>query len=82
MEGDLAELDGGPIRDGCVHHRCITSLLGPVEPSFGALSGRLKFTVRRHKFNKDSVRTAASIIAAITPHLVRNLTLSPLKVYK
>jgi len=25
-----------------------------VDPSFGALSGRLKFTVRRHKFNKDS----------------------------
>ena len=23
-------------------------------PSFRALSGRLKFTVRRHKFNKDS----------------------------
>ena len=30
------------------------SLLGPVDPSFRALSGRLKFTVRRHKFNKDS----------------------------
>ena len=28
-------------------------LLGPVDPSFRALSGRLKFTVRRHKFNKD-----------------------------
>ena len=27
---------------------------GPVDPSFRALSGRLKFTVRRHKFNKDS----------------------------
>jgi len=24
------------------------------DPSFRALSGRLKFTVRRHKFNKDS----------------------------
>ena len=24
-----------------------------VVPSFGALSGRRKFTVRRHKFNKD-----------------------------
>jgi len=31
-----------------------SSLLGPVDPSFRALSGRLKFTVRRHKFNKDS----------------------------
>ena len=29
-------------------------LLGPVDPSFRALSGRLKLTVRRHKFNKDS----------------------------
>ena len=28
--------------------------LGPVDPSFRALSGRLKFTVRRHKFNTDS----------------------------
>ena len=27
---------------------------GPVVPSFRALFGRLKFTVRRHKFNKDS----------------------------
>ena len=32
-----------------------SSLLGPVDPSFQALSGRLKFTVRRHKFNKDSL---------------------------
>ena len=31
-----------------------SSLLGPVDPSFRALSGSLKFTVRRHKFNKDS----------------------------
>ena len=31
----------------------LSSLLGPVDPSFRALSGRLKFTVRRHKFNKD-----------------------------
>jgi len=30
----------------------LTSLLGPVDPSFRALSGRLKLTVRRHKFNK------------------------------
>ena len=27
---------------------------GPVDPPFRALSGRLKFMVRRHKFNKDS----------------------------
>ena len=29
------------------------SPLGPIEPSFRALSGRLKFTVRRHQFNKE-----------------------------
>ena len=32
-----------------------SSLLGPVVPSFRALSRRLKFTVRRYKFNKDSL---------------------------
>ena len=30
-------------------------LSGPVDPSVRALSGRLKFAVRRHKFNKDSL---------------------------
>ena len=30
------------------------ALLGSVVPSFRALSGRLKLTVRRHKFNEDS----------------------------
>ena len=34
-------------------HRVSSSLLGPVDPSCRALSGRLKFTVRRHKLNKD-----------------------------
>ena len=29
------------------------SPLGPVDPSFRALSGRVEFLVRRHKFNKD-----------------------------
>ena len=29
------------------------SPLGHVDPSFRALPGRLKFTVRRHQFNKD-----------------------------
>ena len=29
---------------------------GVQDPSFRALSGRLKFTVRRHKFNTDSLR--------------------------
>ena len=32
-----------------------SSLPGPVVPSFRALSGRLKFTARRHKFNQDSL---------------------------
>ena len=31
------------------------SLLGPVVPSIRALSGRLKFAVRRHKFDEDSL---------------------------
>ena len=30
-------------------------LLSSVDPAFRALSGRHKFTVRRHKFNKDSL---------------------------
>ena len=38
-----------------VAHRVSSSLSGPVVPSFRALSGRLNFTVRRHKFNKDSL---------------------------
>ena len=37
--------------DGAEHRQ---SPLGPVDPSFRALSGRVKFVVRRHKFNKDS----------------------------
>ena len=32
-----------------------SSLLGPVDPSSRALAGRLKLTVRRHKFNKESL---------------------------
>ena len=31
----------------------LTSLLGPVDPSFRARSGRLKFTVRRHTIDED-----------------------------
>ena len=31
------------------------------DPSFRALSGRLKFTVRRHKFNKDSLSSAPEV---------------------
>ena len=32
----------------------VGSPLGPVDPSFRALSRRLQFTARRHTFNKDS----------------------------
>jgi len=35
--------------------------LGHVDPSFRALSGRLKFTVRRHNFNKDSPSTTLKL---------------------
>ena len=43
------------VRRRKVVHRVSSSLLGPVDPSLRALYGRLKFTVRRHKFNKDSL---------------------------
>ena len=36
-------------------HRASSSLLGPVVSSVRALSGRLKCTARRRKFNKDSL---------------------------
>ena len=36
-------------------YRVSSDLLGPINPSFRAISGRLKFTVRRHKFNQDSL---------------------------
>ena len=45
-------------RNACRRHHvtmCCGSLLGPVVASFRALSGRLKFTVRRHKCNKDAL---------------------------
>ena len=40
---------------GIVVHRVSSSLLGPVVPSFRTISGRLAFTARRHKSNKDSL---------------------------
>jgi hypothetical protein len=44
------------------HSSCVSSsLLGPVDPSFRALSGRLKLTVRRHKFNNSSFSFGRSI---------------------
>ena len=42
--------------------------LGPVDLSVRALSGRLQFTVRRHKFNNDSLLAA---VAAAHGHVPR-----------
>ena len=44
------------------------SPLGPVDPSFRALSGRLKFTVRRQKFNKDALFSVDGSRPAPMPH--------------
>ena len=41
--------------------RVSSSLLGPVVPSFRALSSRLKFTARRYEFNEDSVSSGRSV---------------------
>ena len=43
------------------------SLLGLVDPSFRALSGRLKFTVRRHQSNKDCL--LSSPFLSVNTHL-------------
>ena len=61
-------------------------LLGPVDPSFRALSGRPKFTVRRHKLNKDYRACAVlSSMAAAAPRpvarLAVNLIRMPNKIY-
>ena len=42
----------------------LRSPLVPVDPSFRALSGRLKFTVRCHKFNKDSLSRVYLVVDA------------------
>jgi hypothetical protein len=36
-------------------NRVSSNVSGPVDTSFRAVSGCLKFTVRRHKFNQDSL---------------------------
>jgi len=46
-------------------HRVSSSLLGPLDPSFRALSGRLKFTVRRHKFNNDSLSDLDDVVGEV-----------------
>ena len=38
-----------------MHSHASSSLLYPLDSSLRALPGRLKFTVRRHKFNTDSL---------------------------
>ena len=43
-----------------------SSLLGPVILSLRALSGRLKFTVRRHKFNTHSLSVASNRQSRLT----------------
>ena len=45
------------------------SPLGSIDLSFQALSGRPKFTVRRHNFNKDSLLRAGD---RIHPEIARN----------
>jgi len=47
----LVVLNPAPAFEGT---RNTSNLLGPADFSFRALSGHLKFTDRRHKFNKDS----------------------------
>ena len=46
-------------------NRASSSLSGPVVPSLRALSGRLNFTVRRHKFNTDSLLGRADQSSAV-----------------
>ena len=41
--------------EASVSYPVLSCRLGPADPSFQALSRRLKFTIRRHKFNKNSL---------------------------
>ena len=59
LDYPLTDYSRNPFEVRCVVHRVLSSLLGPVDPSFRALSGRLKFTVQRHKFNIDSLSCGA-----------------------
>ena len=66
--GRSAQPLDGFIRRLKVVHRVSSSLLGPEIPSFRALSKPLKFTVRRHKFDKGSLldgRPRAALVGAI-----------------
>ena len=57
-----------------------SSLLGLVDPSFRALSGRLQFTVRRREFNKDSLFESQHADTGVRV-VTRNLRISLLPVF-
>ena len=48
-------------------HRVSSSLLGSVVSSIGALSGRIQFTVRRHKFTKKSLLSPVRGLQVVPP---------------
>ena len=48
---------------------CIVKSFRPLDPLFRALSGRLKFTVRRHEFSKDSF-SFSSLLCTTLPLLL------------
>ena len=54
--------------------RVLSRLLVPVDPSFRAHSERLKFPVRRHKFNEDSLSGRAERRASSS--LLRHISLA------
>jgi len=66
-----------PKEDGCrrardaLLYRVSSSLVGPVVSSIRALSGRLKFTVRRHKFNKDFL-SLSSLFRGPAEHIIKD----------
>ena len=60
--------------------------MSSVDPSFRALFGRLKFTVRRHTFNQDSLsRDGLADLALVVPSsllLLSSLELSDTTIYE
>ena len=57
----------------------MSSLLGPVDPSLRALSGRRKFTFRRHTFNKDSLSKQGALWREVVVFANYQTSLSPLE---
>ena len=60
INGDGCSVDGVSALDSWLWRqrldpRVVASQLGPEDPSFRVLPGRPKFTVRRCKFNEDSL---------------------------